>query len=169
MDADGGWVMQSPQSVPCWSSWSEEPSHSCRCRPLLLSRPCPTWCQWLWNILCALLQHCRQKVKHTNFNFIDLSLCPSLGEKTFCFDYACLFSNNSFLYLQWTTIGPAEGGLDILTLRMKERSPVAWYGTPWSGQPVKWNCLTSRTSLKPRWVKTKKTSLSKISWNVFIL
>lgn len=30
-----------------------------------------------------------------------------------------------YLYLQWTTIGPAEGGLDILTLRMKESSPVA--------------------------------------------
>lgn len=61
-----------------------------------------------------------------------------------------------FLYLQWTTIGPAEGGFVILTLRMKESSPVAWYGTPWSGQPVKWNCLTSRTSLKPRWVGEKR-------------
>lgn len=30
-----------------------------------------------------------------------------------------------FLYLQWTTIGPAEGGLEILTLRIKESSPVA--------------------------------------------
>lgn len=28
-------------------------------------------------------------------------------------------------YLQWTTIGPAEGGLEILTLRIKESSPVA--------------------------------------------
>lgn len=64
-----------------------------------------------------------------------------------------------FLYLQWTTIGPADGGLEILTLRMKESSPVAWYGTPWSGQPVKWNCLTSRTSLKPRWAQTKDTFL----------
>lgn len=52
-------------------------------------------------------------------------------------------------YLQWTTIGPAVGGLEILTRRMNDNSPVAWYGTPWSGQPVKWNCLTSRTSLKP--------------------
>lgn len=63
-----------------------------------------------------------------------------------------------FSYLQWTTIGPAEGGLEILTLRMKESSPVAWYGTPWSGQPVKWNCLTSRTSLKPRWVEIEHIS-----------
>lgn len=52
-------------------------------------------------------------------------------------------------YLQWTTIGPAVGGLDILTRRINDNNPVAWYGTPWSGQPVKWNCFTSRTSLKP--------------------
>lgn len=70
-----------------------------------------------------------------------------------CMVYKCM----CFPYLQWTTIGPAEGGLEILTLRMKESSPVAWYGTPWSGQPVKWNCLTSRTSLKPRWVNAKDT------------
>lgn len=28
-------------------------------------------------------------------------------------------------HLQWTTIGPALGGLDNLTLRIKERRPVA--------------------------------------------
>lgn len=52
-------------------------------------------------------------------------------------------------HLQCTTMGPALGGFENLTLRIKERSPVAWYGTPWSGQPVKWNCLTSRISLYP--------------------
>lgn len=55
----------------------------------------------------------------------------------------------AFQHLQWTTMGPAVGGLDIFTRRINDKSPVAWYGTPWSGQPVKWNCFTSRTSLKP--------------------
>lgn len=52
-------------------------------------------------------------------------------------------------HLQCTTMGPALGGLENLTRRIKESSPVAWQGTPWSGQPVKWNCLTSRISLYP--------------------
>lgn len=52
-------------------------------------------------------------------------------------------------HLQCTTMGPALGGLENLTRRMKDRSPVAWQGTPWSGQPVKWNCFTSRISLDP--------------------
>lgn len=63
--------------------------------------------------------------------------------------YSSKVSVGAWQYLQWTTIGPAVGGLDILTRRMNDSSPVAWYGTPWSGQPVKWNCFTSRTSLKP--------------------
>lgn len=149
--------MQSPQSVPCWSSWSAEPSRNCRCRPLLLSLPYPTWCRWLWNSLYARLQHYREKhvkksvlilnaERETNIFDCDL-LCFIICSKQWTYWYECI------LYLQWTTIGPAEGGLEILILRMKESSPVAWYGTPWSGHPVKWNCLTSRTSLKPRWVK----------------
>lgn len=55
-----------------------------------------------------------------------------------------------FSDLQWTTIGPALAGLLDLTLRMKPSRPVAWYGTPWSGQPVKWNCLISLISWAPR-------------------
>ena len=46
-------------------------------------------------------------------------------------------------HLQWTTTGPASGGVLALTRRMKARRPVAWKGTPCSGQEVKWNCLTS--------------------------
>lgn len=29
-------------------------------------------------------------------------------------------------HLQWMTMGPASGGVDAFTLRMKARSPVAW-------------------------------------------
>lgn len=144
--------MQSPQSVPCWSSWSEEPSHSCRCRPLPLAPPCPTWCRWQWNSLYALLRRCKRnhRVRGHSFWLRD----EYLGMHFVICGRRCIVGYTKFVvYLQWTTIGPAEGGLEILTLRMKESSPVAWYGTPWSGQPVKWNCLTSRTSLKPRWVE----------------
>lgn len=52
-------------------------------------------------------------------------------------------------YLQCTTIGPASGGLQVLTLRRKARKGVGCSGTPWSGQAVNWNCLTSRFSLDP--------------------
>lgn len=62
-DADGGWVMQSPQSVPCWSFWSAEPWRSCICPPLPLSRPCPAWCRSLWSSLCVRLQHWTQCIK----------------------------------------------------------------------------------------------------------
>lgn len=54
-------------------------------------------------------------------------------------------------YLQWTTIGPALVGDLAFTLRTNPSRPVAWYGTPWSGQPVKWNWLISRISWAPRW------------------
>ncbi|TNN86139.1 hypothetical protein EYF80_003556 [Liparis tanakae] len=46
-------------------------------------------------------------------------------------------------YLQWTTTGPPSGGVEALTRRRKASSPVAWYGTPCSGQEVKWNWHTS--------------------------
>lgn len=52
-------------------------------------------------------------------------------------------------YLQCTTIGPASGGLQVLTLRKKARKGVGCSGTPWSGQAVNWNCLTSLFSLEP--------------------
>lgn len=71
-------------------------------------------------------------------------------------------------YLQWTTIGPAVGGLDILTRRMNDSSPVAWYGTPWSGQPVKWNCFTSRTSLKPLCEMKENIHKTVTSWKNYI-
>lgn len=49
------------------------------------------------------------------------SLLTSTTERESICNVSVLF----FKYLQWTTIGPAEGGLEILTLRMKESSPVA--------------------------------------------
>lgn len=52
-------------------------------------------------------------------------------------------------YLQCTTMGPASGGLQVLTLRKKARKGVGCSGTPWSGQAVNWNCLTSLFSLDP--------------------
>lgn len=52
-------------------------------------------------------------------------------------------------YLQCTTMGPASGGLQVLTLRRKARKGVGCSGTPWSGQAVNWNCLTSLFSLDP--------------------
>lgn len=51
--------------------------------------------------------------------------------------------------LQCTTMGPASGGLQALTLRRNARMGVGYSGTPWSGQAMNWNCLTSRFSLEP--------------------
>lgn len=46
-------------------------------------------------------------------------------------------------------MGPASGGLQVLTLLRKARNGVGYSGTPWSGQAVNWNCRTSRFSLEP--------------------
>lgn len=51
--------------------------------------------------------------------------------------------------LQCTTMGPASVGLQALTLRRKARMGVGYSGTPWSGQAMNCNCLTSRFSLEP--------------------
>lgn len=51
--------------------------------------------------------------------------------------------------LQWTTMGPASGGLHVFTRRRKAKMGVGYSGTPWSGQAMNWNCLTSRFSLEP--------------------
>lgn len=37
---------------------------------------------------------------------------------------------NALSYLQWTTIGPASGGLQALTRRRKARIGVGYSGTP---------------------------------------
>lgn len=55
----------------------------------------------------------------------------------------------SSTHLQWTTMGPASGGLQDLTRRRKARMGVGYSGTPWSGQAMNWNCLTSLFSLEP--------------------
>lgn len=54
-------------------------------------------------------------------------------------------------YLQCTTMGPASGGLQAFTRLRKARNRVGCSGTPWSGQAVNWNCLTSLFSLEPFW------------------
>lgn len=56
---------------------------------------------------------------------------------------------SSFTHLQWTTMGPASGGLQAFTRRKKARMGVGYSGTPWSGQAMNWNCLTSLFSLEP--------------------
>ena len=57
-------------------------------------------------------------------------------------------------YLQCTTRGPGQAV--VLMRRVNPSSPVAWYGTPWSGQPVKWNCLISLISWTPRWTHRER-------------
>lgn len=54
-------------------------------------------------------------------------------------------------HLQCTTMGPASGGLQAFTRLRKARNGVGCSGTPWSGQAVNWNCLTSLFSLEPFW------------------
>jgi hypothetical protein len=54
-------------------------------------------------------------------------------------------------HLQWTTTGPASGGLHVFTLRRKARKGVGYSGTPWSGHAVNWKWRTSRFSLEPFW------------------
>lgn len=48
-------------------------------------------------------------------------------------------------------MGPASGGLHAFTRLRKARNRVGCSGTPWSGQAVNWNCLTSLFSLEPFW------------------
>ncbi len=57
--------------------------------------------------------------------------------------------NHVVSYLQCTTMGPASGGLQAFTRLRKARNGVGCSGTPWSGQAVNWNCLTSLFSLEP--------------------
>ena len=68
-------------------------------------------------------------------------------------------------HLQWTTIGPASRGLQAFTRRRKARMGVGYSGTPWSGQAINWNCLTSLFSLEPfcnkriRWAGLEERAL----------
>lgn len=48
-------------------------------------------------------------------------------------------------------MGPASGGLQVLTLRRNARKGVGYSGTPWSGHAVNWKWRTSRFSLEPFW------------------
>lgn len=57
-------------------------------------------------------------------------------------------------------MGPASGGLHVLTLRKKARKGVGYSGTPWSGQAVNWNWRTSRFSLEPFWKGLQRYHLS---------
>lgn len=65
-------------------------------------------------------------------------------------------------------MGPASGGLQALTLRRKAKMGVGYSGTPWSGQAMNWNCLSSRFSLEPFCMnKVGRRSLSELKmWNL---
>lgn len=52
-------------------------------------------------------------------------------------------------------MGPASGGLHAFTRLRKARNRVGCSGTPWSGQAVNWNCLTSLFSLEPFWRRSQ--------------
>ncbi len=69
-------------------------------------------------------------------------------------------------HLQWTTMGPASGGLQAFTRRRKARMGVGYSGTPWSGQAMNWNCLTSLFSLEPfcRRVSRLERLKFRLSW-----
>ena len=58
-----------------------------------------------------------------------------------------LFINILSLHLQWTMIGPSESGRPFLTKFRKCKRFSTLSGTPRSGQLVKWNWVTSLTSL----------------------
>ncbi len=64
--------------------------------------------------------------------------------------------NHVVSYLQCTTMGPASGGLQAFTRLRKARNGVGCSGTPWSGQAVNWNCLTSLFSLEPFWIRRRR-------------
>lgn len=72
-----------------------------------------------------------------------------------------------YTHLQWTTMGPASGGLHVFTRRRKARMGVGYSGTPWSGQAMNWNCLTSLFSLEPfcRGVQER----TNVSWNLQVI
>lgn len=65
--------------------------------------------------------------------------------------WGCFPCDHVVSHLQCTTMGPASGGLHDFTRLRKARKGVGCSGTPWSGQAVNWNCLTSLFSLEPFW------------------
>lgn len=65
--------------------------------------------------------------------------------------WGCFPCGHVVSHLQCTTMGPASGGLHDFTRLRKARKGVGCSGTPWSGQAVNWNCLTSLFSLEPFW------------------
>lgn len=68
--------------------------------------------------------------------------------------WGCFPCGHVVSHLQCTTMGPASGGLHDFTRLRKARKGVGCSGTPWSGQAVNWNCLTSLFSLEPFWRRT---------------
>lgn len=69
-----------------------------------------------------------------------------------------LQNKKTSIYLQWTTRGPASGGVLDLTRLMKFKTGVACSGTPWSGQAVYWKCFISLCSLLPLYKNQKLQS-----------
>lgn len=108
----------------------------------------------------------------SSFILLHVRTSNSISFKLFCrsigvnrAEYKCMpqsspsSSIDSFTHLQWTTMGPASGGLQAFTLRRKARMGVGYSGTPWSGHAMNWNCLTSLFSLEPFCRRIKMTGL----------
>ena len=54
-------------------------------------------------------------------------------------------------HLQWINRGPLPPSCWVLTFLWKARREVAYSGTPWSGQPVKWNWVTFLGGASDSW------------------
>ena len=109
-----------------------------------------------------------------NFLFVYFSreLCPSTSPQ--CFDsflWLSLERNGRQLrkiifnvpshYLQWVKMGPESSGTEARTFFRKASKEVAWAGTLWSGQAVKWYCITSRARYSASGLRkvTRKVSI----------
>lgn len=73
------------------------------------------------------------------------------------------FTSLRLTHLQWTTMGPASEGLHVFTRRRNARMGVGYSGTPWSGQAMNWNCLTSLFSLEPFCTRSTGTTHRRVS------
>lgn len=90
--------------------------------------------------------------KWTAFSYVFIYSYSKWREKKAISCFRIFLWNHVVSYLQCTTMGPASGGLQAFTRLRKARNGVGCSGTPWSGQAVNWNCLTSLFSLEPFWI-----------------
>lgn len=91
------------------------------------------------------------------------------GENKINFMLQDVFVNHVVSHLQCTTMGPASGGLQAFTRLRKARNGVGCSGTPWSGQAVNWNCLTSLFSLEPFWIWRRKRLVARHDLNQILV